>query len=69
MKDKLRPCPFCKSTHENRWTWIDKLENHENQYILLHYCNPQPTKYDRVISVYGDTKEECIERWNACGEE
>jgi hypothetical protein len=65
---ELRPCPFCKSDHTDGWTWIDKLK-HDDRCILLHYCRPEPTEYDRVISVYGSSLEECVERWNADGKE
>lgn len=63
---KLRLCPFCGSDHTDDWTWISKVESH-NQYMLIHYCRSDPTGYDRVITVYGPTLEECIERWNSDG--
>lgn len=65
---KLRPCPFCNSEHTDHWTWISKLED-DKRYMLNHYCKPEPTGYDRVISIYGDSPEECVERWNADGKE
>lgn len=62
---KLRPCPFCQSDHTDEWTWISLVED---QYLLLHYCKEQDN-YKRVITVYGSTPEECVERWNADGKE
>ena len=62
---ELRPCPFCQSDHTDDWTWISKVDD---QYMLLHYCKVQD-KYNRVITVYGATPEECVERWNADGKE
>ena len=66
--NQLRPCPFCQSDHTDHWTFISKLK-HEDIYSLIHYCKPEPKGYDRVISVYGATLEECVERWNADGKE
>lgn len=66
---KLRLCPFCQSDHADGWTWFSDEPNCNNQYHLIHYCRREPKKYDRVISVYGATPEECVERWNADGKE
>lgn len=66
---KLKPCPFCQSDHTNDWTWISQVDD---QFLLLHYCTEQDKynrKYNRVITVYGATPEECVERWNADGKE
>ena len=66
MKD-LRPCPFCKSVHDEGWTWVSQLK--DGRYILVHYCMAEPEGYERVVTCYGYSEEGCIERWNACGEE
>ena len=65
LKDKLRPCPFCGSTHEDGWTWIDELK--EGCFVISHYCYPEPNKVNNAISIYGNSAEQCIERWNANG--
>lgn len=67
LNEHLRVCPFCKSDHTDDWTWISHLP--DGRYILCHYCKPEPEGYDRVVTVYGDSEDECIERWNADGKE
>ena len=62
---KLRRCPFCQSDHTNGWTWISQVDD---QFLLLHYCTVSD-KYNRVITTYGDSPEDCVERWNADGKE
>jgi hypothetical protein len=58
---ELRPCPFCKSDHTNNWTWLDKVNG---KHMLTHYCRAEGGFF-RVVTVYADTPEECVERWNA----
>ena len=48
--------------------WISEAK-YDGQHILFHYCRQKPEKYVCVVSVYGDTPEECVERWNADGKE
>lgn len=68
--NRLRPCPFC---HNNTitFTWINQVTDQitaETSYVLYHYCRPDKP-LSICISVYGETEDECIERWNADGQE
>lgn len=65
LEELLRPCPFCNSNHEDRWAWITRLK--DARYVLSHYCYPNPDEVVNTITVYGDSPEQCIERWNANG--
>lgn len=65
LNEHLRVCPFCKSDHTDEWTWIVHLE--DGRYSLCHYCHPDVVGLHTTVSVYGDSEDECIERWNADG--
>ena len=67
LNEHLRVCPFCKSDHTDGWTWVSHLE--DGRYILCHYCHPDGIGLHTTVSVYGDSEDECIERWNADGKE
>ena len=64
---KLRKCPFCGSDHSDEWTWFGCVED---RFMLQHFCHPndQPGLHT-TITVYGATKDECVERWNGDVEE
>ena len=62
---KARVCPFCKSDHTNKWTWYSQLK--DGKWILCHYCNPDVPDLTMSVTVYGNSAEECIERWNGNG--
>ena len=65
---EMRPCPFC-GVNNTTHTWIDPIREDEEgdpRYCLYHYCTPG--NLTTVVSIYGSSVEECIERWNANGE-
>lgn len=65
---KARVCPFCGSDHTDNWTWITHLE--DGRFMLLHYCHTvedSEKKWFTSISVYGNSPEACVQRWNANG--
>lgn len=63
---RMRPCPFC-GHNSFTFTWIDQLTDKitgKDYCVLHHYCDPvEPIS--TVITIYGDTENDCIERWNA----
>lgn len=63
-KTTLKPCKLCGDTpHEYD---ISELTD---GFVLTHYCTKRirrsESRLERVITVYGDTREEVIDIWNA----
>ena len=67
MMAELKKCPFCGSDHTDRWTWISKLEKEEERYVLTHYCQPNDGNNFTTITIYSNSKEDVIGRWNNRG--
>ena len=65
---QLRPCPFCNSNHEDHWTWISQLDEIGN-WALFHHCQLKKEGLDVTISIYGNSPEAVVERWNTDGKE
>lgn len=61
----MKHCPFCKKKidpdHPAYGVQYNKLCN---KWIFDHYCHISEDDLDIVVTVYGNTKEEVIERWN-----
>lgn len=66
----MRKCPFCNAEidADHPYLGISYNENVE-KYMLHHFCHKNSSKVEVCVSVYGDTKEEVIERWNGHCEE
>lgn len=63
-KTTLKPCKLCGDTpHEY---CIEKLTD---GFVLTHYCAKKirrsEARLERVITVYGDTREDVVAIWNA----
>lgn len=62
-KMTLRPCPFCGEQLED--TILNVLQfDTPPKWVVTHYCNLEAPDLEVVISCYGSTKEEAVERWN-----
>ena len=64
---KLRKCPFCKkdvnTNSEIMGVHFNKILK---RWIFSHECHIRPI--DVSVVVYGDSKEEVIEKWNGVRE-
>lgn len=65
---KMKPCPFCRKSvdADDEIYGVDYLKS-KNVWQFLHTCNYDAKvkpHIDTTISVYGNTMEEVIERWN-----
>ena len=60
---RMRKCPFCKKKVGTKFP--DFYYSKENKkWVLMHSCTEWPTPVKVFISVYGKTKQECIDNWN-----
>ena len=57
-KVKTGSCPFCGNTKFFISNFAD------NQWALSHYCPYEREELNIAITVYGETYEEVIEKWN-----
>jgi hypothetical protein len=61
MKEtEMRECPFCGFAG----SFNKSIKLNDESWAVLHYCEPEGWGLKISISVYGNTKEEAIERWN-----
>lgn len=63
----MKPCPFCKQKVEARMPFLDSFIDttyNKRRWNLSHHCNFGGDDLTVTIDCWGDTKEECIERWN-----
>lgn len=63
----MKPCPFCKKKVEARSPFLDYFIDrtyNKRRWNFSHHCNFGKGDLTVTIDCWGDTKEECIERWN-----
>ena len=60
MDKELKPCPFCG----NNDVHISNYNIEESKWGLDHYCPYENGRMSIVISVYGKSKQEVINKWN-----
>ena len=61
MKEtELKPCPFCGLAEPLHKV----IKFYDGSWVVSHYCDPEDHVLKIGISVYGDTREKAIERWN-----
>lgn len=63
-KRSLKPCKLCGDVpHEYNISTVS------DGFVLTHYCSKRicrsESRLERVVTVYGDTREEVIDIWNA----
>jgi hypothetical protein len=61
----MKPCPFCGAKIDADDSIFGVRYNERSKvWLVNHFCHKFTEGLDICISVYGDTKEEVIERWN-----
>ena len=65
----MRKCPFCNKEVSFEHPHISQLN--DNSWVFYHYCGLETGKLNTVITIYGDTEEEIIAKWDGvyCAEE
>ena len=64
---KLRKCPFCKKDVNTNSEFMGVHHNRIiDKWTFSHNCSIRPI--DVSVVVYGDSKEEVIEKWNGVRE-
>lgn len=58
----MMKCPFCGAEVDFSYPYLMKFD--EGSWNFHHSCTRDPNKLSVVISIYGDTKEEVMEKWN-----
>lgn len=58
----MKKCPFCGEKVIFSHPFLLQLSN--GRWLLNHYCHLDSDELDVVIDIYGDTKEEVIQKWN-----
>lgn len=68
MKHGMRRCPFCKRpvSHPEDPIFGVRYNNLIGRWLFSHECRIRPI--DVSIVVYGDSKEEVIDKWNGVHE-
>lgn len=61
----MKPCPFCGKKVKAKSPFLDSFADRDGiqRWNLSHHCN---LSGDLTVTIdcWGDTKEECLERWN-----
>lgn len=65
---RLRKCPFCKKKVGTKFPDL-YYSGEMKTWVLTHCCTESPTPIKVFISVYGQTKQECIDNWNGVRDE
>jgi hypothetical protein len=60
----MRKCPFCKKEVVFDEPWFSQFGD-DKTWVFNHYCDHEPNKMGVVITIYGDTAEEVIAKWDA----
>ena len=60
---KPRKCPFCQKKIGTEFPDL-YFNDGTGMWHLSHSCTKYPTPIKVFISVYGKTKQECIDNWN-----
>jgi len=62
----MKPCPFCGKKVKAEAPFLNFFTDSDNKlrWDFSHHCNFGSSELTVTIDCWGDTKEECIERWN-----
>lgn len=61
----MKHCPFCKKAIDpDHIAYGVRYNELCGKWIFDHFCHLSDADLDVVITVYGNTKQEVIERWN-----
>ena len=60
--NELKPCPFCGQTIREEFPDF-YLHPETHEWHLTHFCRSEEG-LSVCMMIYGNTKEEVIERWN-----
>lgn len=63
----MRMCPFCLEEVKFSHPYLMQLSC--GRWIFNHYCHTDSDELDIVIDIYGDTKDEVIQKCNRVYEE
>ena len=63
----MRKCPFCGAEINIEYPNLDYLESRDI-WIYNHYCEMTDEPLDVVLSIYGKTKQEVIDKFDRCGQ-
>lgn len=62
----MKPCPFCgKKIDPDGFVYGVHYNELSKVWLFNHFCHKFTEGLDVTLTVYGDTKEEVIERWNS----
>lgn len=62
---EMKNCPFCGKKVEARLPFLGSfVDEGKQRWDFSHHCNFGSSELTVTIDCWGDTKEECIERWN-----
>lgn len=59
----MKKCPFCGAKVVIATPYLTRLSTN-GKYVFNHYCNLGSADLDIVVDIYGDSKEEIIQKWN-----
>lgn len=59
----MRKCPFCGEEIKFESPYLDYSEKND-VWIFTHYCTMTDQTLDVVVSVYGKTKQEVIDKFD-----
>lgn len=63
----MKPCPFCGKKVEARIPFLTPFfdpDLNKMRWDFSHHCSFGSNELTVTIDCWGDTKKECIERWN-----
>lgn len=67
--NRLRACPFCKKRLEDGVCLGVHYNQGLDKWLLDHWCNQKDATMGVIITVYGKTEQEVIDKWNGDYEE
>ena len=67
---KMRNCPFCKKEIDADHPVYGVIYNNRmKEYVFDHICHISTDELDVVVTIYANTKEDAINKWNGVQDE